>query len=232
MNLRRQQSGFTLIEIAIVLVIIGLLLGGILKGQELITSARVRNLADQSNGIQAAYYGFVDRFRNLPGDWAQAAAVQAIPNLGAAANGDGDGQIDSATWTEPRAAWEQLSRAGFISGTYTAAAAAPTADADAPRNAFNGFVTLSHSADYAGTAPTVRLNLSVGNQVPVGVMRELDVKIDDGRPEEGTFRAALSAAAALGATVQGAATCTDATTPPAVWNIAGDDQSCNGIVLY
>ena len=44
----RKQTGFTLIEIAIVLVIIGLLLGGVLKGQELITSARVRNLATQS----------------------------------------------------------------------------------------------------------------------------------------------------------------------------------------
>lgn len=42
---KRRQSGFTLIEIAIVLVIIGLLLGGILKGQELINSARVKNLA-------------------------------------------------------------------------------------------------------------------------------------------------------------------------------------------
>ena len=56
-----KQRGFTLVEIAIVLVIIGLLLGGILKGQELITAARVRNLADQSAGVQAAYYGFIDR---------------------------------------------------------------------------------------------------------------------------------------------------------------------------
>jgi prepilin-type N-terminal cleavage/methylation domain-containing protein len=64
----KKQSGFTLVEIAIVLVVIGLLLGGILKGQQLINSARVRNLADQNSGVQAAYYGFVDRFRNLPGD--------------------------------------------------------------------------------------------------------------------------------------------------------------------
>ena len=49
----RKQAGFTLIEIAIVLVIIGLLLGGVLKGQELITSARVRNLISQQDGIKA-----------------------------------------------------------------------------------------------------------------------------------------------------------------------------------
>jgi len=61
----KKQSGFTLVEIAIVLVIIGLLLGGILKGQELINSARVRNMADQNSGIQAAYFGFIDRYRQL-----------------------------------------------------------------------------------------------------------------------------------------------------------------------
>ncbi|HYJ20307.1 MAG TPA: prepilin-type N-terminal cleavage/methylation domain-containing protein, partial [Burkholderiales bacterium] len=52
--MNRKQQGFTLIEIAIVLVIIGLLLGGILKGQELITSARVRNLISQQDGVKAA----------------------------------------------------------------------------------------------------------------------------------------------------------------------------------
>ena len=68
MKTRAREGGFTLVEIAIVLVIIGLLLGGILKGQELITSARVRNLADQAAAVQAAYYGFVDRYRAIPGD--------------------------------------------------------------------------------------------------------------------------------------------------------------------
>ena len=77
--MKRGQSGFTLVEIAIVLVIIGLLLGGILKGQELINSARVRNLADTHSGIQAAYFGFRDRYRQVPGDMLPAAAVAAIP---------------------------------------------------------------------------------------------------------------------------------------------------------
>ena len=70
--MKRNANGFTLIEIAIVLVIIGLLLGGVLKGQELITGARVRNLISQQDGIKAAFFGFQDRFRALPGDYASA----------------------------------------------------------------------------------------------------------------------------------------------------------------
>ena len=62
-NMNAKQKGFTLVEIAIVLVIIGLLLGGILKGQELISNARVRNVADQVNAVKAAYFAFQDRYR-------------------------------------------------------------------------------------------------------------------------------------------------------------------------
>jgi prepilin-type N-terminal cleavage/methylation domain-containing protein len=70
--MRRYSNGFTLIEITIVLVIVGLLLGGILKGQELITGARVRNLISQRDAITAAFFGFQDRFRALPGDYEKA----------------------------------------------------------------------------------------------------------------------------------------------------------------
>ncbi len=66
--MKRNQSGFTLIEIAIVLVIIGLLLGGVLKGQELINSARVKNLATDFRNIPVYIYGYQDKFRAIPGD--------------------------------------------------------------------------------------------------------------------------------------------------------------------
>src|ERR1700752_4664261 len=88
---RKKNQGFTLIEIAIVLVIIGLLLGGILKGQELITSARVRNVISQQDGTKAAFFGFQDRFRALPGDYAQAATTIACTP--ACSNGNGNGQV-------------------------------------------------------------------------------------------------------------------------------------------
>ncbi len=70
--MKRNQSGFTLIEIAIVLVIIGLLLGGVMKGQELINSAKVKNLANDFKNIPVYVYGYQDKYRALPGDDAQA----------------------------------------------------------------------------------------------------------------------------------------------------------------
>ena len=72
--MKSQQSGFTLVEIAIVLVIIGLLLGGILKGQELINSAKAKSLANDFRAIPVYIYGYQDKFRALPGDDAQVAA--------------------------------------------------------------------------------------------------------------------------------------------------------------
>src|ERR1700674_5205343 len=67
-SIKVSQSGFTLVEIAIVLVIIGLLLGGILKGQEMITQAKIKNIVNDFNGITAAINSYQDRYRSLPGD--------------------------------------------------------------------------------------------------------------------------------------------------------------------
>src|SRR3954471_3634159 len=100
--MKRYARGFTLIEIAIVLVIIGLLLGGVLKGQELITGARVRNLVQQQDGMKAAYFGFLDRSRAVPGDYKSATTTIN----GATQDGNADGQItDAGTPKESILAW-------------------------------------------------------------------------------------------------------------------------------
>src|SRR3954468_15196423 len=88
----RTQEGFTLVEIAIVLVIIGLLLGGILKGQEMITQAKIKNVVNDFNGITAAVNSYQDRYKALPGDdlGAQTRWASVITTTGVG-NGNGDG---------------------------------------------------------------------------------------------------------------------------------------------
>ena len=85
-----RQSGFTLVEIALALVTVGLLMGAIFLGQDLITGARVRSVIGQQSEVQAAYLSFQDRYRGLPGDYVR--AVQTIRDV--AGNGDGDGRIE------------------------------------------------------------------------------------------------------------------------------------------
>lgn len=238
--MKQQQVGFTLVEIAIVLVIIGLLLGGILKGQELINSARVRNLADTASGIQAAYYGFIDRYRRVPGDWDSTDATLAI-GVQVDGGGDNNGRLDDSgagVWVEPNALWEQLSKSGFINGGYTGASTEPGANGnEAPLNAFNAVITMGRTADYFGAEGTARLHLVMGRSVPVSIMRELDVKLDDGSPDAGVLRASVADGASLvfgGARNWGGseATCVDASVTPPVWNITSDSQDCNSVYLY
>ena len=245
----KRQSGFTLVEIAIVLVVIGLLLGGILKGQQLINSARVRNLADQNSGIQAAYYGFVDRFRNLPGDMllasAQAAVGGGITVGGIAGTLGGNGRID--TVIETGAVWSHLSFAGFLNGTFTgvtpdvATYVAGVATGAVPPNAFQGPIMLAHTNDYIDVAgareAVIRLVYSFGGNVPVPLLRDLDQKLDDGIAGTGVLRSAAELTDALETPSPMAgisdydATGDDCLTPPG-WDIDSANQTCNAIFLY
>jgi len=250
MNINKQK-GFTLVEIAIVLVIIGLLLGGILKGQELINSARVRNMADQNSGIQAAYYGFIDRYRQVPGDWLFTDASQAMGvtvNLPTAVVGQtGNGRIDNSL-IEAGAVWEQLAKSNFLGGGFTPASAAGdvatvalyVSNAVGPINAFNGSLVLTRNQGYSGTSAD-RLNLHMGSNVPVTIARELDVKVDDGLPNTGvlrltdsdgtvtTFDGAAASTASGEIFASQFATCSTVTAANAPTNTAGDGARTDDI---
>ncbi len=219
-----KQRGFTLIEIAIVLVIIGLLLGGVLKGQELITSARVRNLISQQDGVKAAYFGFLDRYRALPGDYLNASTtitgVAATPC--GAGNGNGDGQI---TANEAILAWEHLSKSGFINGSYTCDTT--ESNLTTPTNPYGNRLQLIFDNVY-GAAGTARHNLKTGNQIPSDILAEVDRKADDGNALSGTFRFSVYAA---GGTAPAAATCYVAAAPNA-WQTQAVDANCGGVTLF
>lgn len=97
-----KNKGFTLVELAIVLVIVGLLIGGVLQGQELIKQAQLRNVISTLREYDTAVNTFRAKYNNaLPGDWSQATAFGKDTNFGdcnfsnQANAGDGDGVLES-----------------------------------------------------------------------------------------------------------------------------------------
>lgn len=196
--MKKQQSGFTLVEIAIVLVIIGLLLGGVLKGQELINSAKVKNMATDFRNIPVFVYGYQDKFKRLPGD-----DSAATTNVGAHANGDGNGVIDglwnSTTNTDESVLfWEDVRRANLASGstdfsTNTAAAA------NVPVNAEGGRIGLS------GVMPIKNMNGGSYYVCSDGIdgkfAHQLDLTIDDGVSNAGSMQAIKQSTGADGTNV-------------------------------
>lgn len=178
-QLDRRQSGFTLIEIAIVLVIIGLLLGGILKGQELITQGRIRNVANDFQSMTAAINLYQDRYRALPGDDAGAAARWDITGPTATSGTVGDGLIsgDYNTGTatdESRQLWLHLRRAGMVGGAVT--------DDTTPPNAASGVTGIQNGA--FGIPGIVICS----NNLPAKIAQAIDTQFDDGNATSGTVR--------------------------------------------
>lgn len=189
--MKQNQSGFTLIEIAIVLVIIGLLLGGVLKGQELINSAKVKNLATDFRNIPLFIYGYQDKFRALPGDDKAADQHMTGADLTTASgvgNGVIEGKWDAKDKAETNLFWQHVRLAGFAAG--------PTAVSGAgvdlrPGNSAGGSIGITNGNESPITG-IVATYVICSSAILGKFAKQLDATMDDGAPDAGSMRAATS----------------------------------------
>ena len=212
----RLQGGFTLVEVAIVLVIIGLILGGVFKGQALVDSARVRSISSEMDGIRTAMLSFQERYRSIPGDFPKA----PLQIDSAASAGNGNGRIDDSA--ERAGVWQQLSLAGFISGNYDGVQSSAGSATDVgcgpdtcPQNPYSGFYKVSYGAQ-AADADSPANEIYTGQHIPVGILSQLDLRLDDGKATSGRFRVHREFASAC--------------TRNGDWDLLSDNANCAGVL--
>ncbi len=180
MRVVKGEKGFTLVEMAIVLVIIGIILGAVLKGQELINNSKMKRAYNQYREILAAVYTYYDRYGKYPGD-----DNTANSRWSAATNGDNDGLIDgfilgcgSGITTETCQAWLHMRLANILTGATTS-----TDGTRAPSNAYGGSIGIG----YAGVQGLTTMWIAFDN-VPGDVCASLDQQYDDGKYDTGSIR--------------------------------------------
>jgi prepilin-type N-terminal cleavage/methylation domain-containing protein len=225
-HMRSSSAGFTLVELAIVMIIIGLLIAGVLKGQALINNAKVTSTVAQNKAIDAAISTFRDTYSALPGDMVtpnlKLPNCTAVPCIAAVA-GNGDGSLGNTpaqtpTGAEGGAFFVQLGVANLITGIVpTAGAIGEVFGANYPAAKISGVGFQASSstgviADFTGviglTVPNSGLYLTLQTVVGAPTVAatalglkpdealRLDTKIDDGAPDTGDVRAFGSNAAA------------------------------------
>ena len=187
----KKQSGFTLIELAIVLVIIGLLLGGVLKGQELINSAKVKNMATDFKNVQVYIYGYQDKFKALPGDDGQVATHlkgATVATTGTVSNGVIQGDWDSETGTDESVLfWQHVRLANLASGP-------TTVDANFyPKNADGGRFGVQSISGFTSVTNMSGTYVACSRGILGKFAKQLDVSLDDGDGSKGSVRVVIKA---------------------------------------
>lgn len=167
-GMNNRQAGFTLVEIAIVMVIIGLLIGGVLKGQAMVQNAKVKRVVKQADEVRAAVMAFYDKYGVYPGD----EMLAPIPP-GTDLEGNGNGQIAG---NEIYMLYQDLQLAELISGNYNGTS-------DLPKHAFGSDMDLS----WVDPGPGQAKHYFRFYNLPAEVCLEIDMKYDDGVYNSGSI---------------------------------------------
>jgi prepilin-type N-terminal cleavage/methylation domain-containing protein len=202
--------GFTLIELSIVLVIVGLIVGGVLVGRDLINAAEIRAQISQIEKYNTAVQTFRIKYNALPGDMVAAAAARfgMQARSGAAAHGDGDGLLDSCitNWTTIAAGcetvlfWRDLSYASLIDGSFTTATDIPAVVPAAQMPLYFPVAKLGNgnyiSVWYQGGVNRFAVGkfitgvagqYTIDNGMTPAQAKAIDAKLDDGEPFGGNL---------------------------------------------
>lgn len=212
-NVKKNEQGFTLVELAIVLVVIGFIVSGVLVGQDMIKASQLRAISRQFNEYQVGVTTFINKYNGIPGDMSNASnkfgftAPVAGYYVGTAGNGDGDGTIQSAAagiaafTGEMSTFWSYLTTPGkeLISGSYagngcTSGTIVCTAGVDFPAikglsqgwgvYGVTGVNYLAAGVTSASSATTTPTSTTFIPNDAYGI----DVKIDDGVPNTGNVQ--------------------------------------------
>ncbi len=194
------QKGFTLVEIAIVLVIVGLLLAAVLKGQEMITQGKIKGAITDFNSVLTAFNGYQDRYKVIPGDDANAATRWPTGAFGsgsaAAVNGNGNGIVEGLYSTnilltaaptgtqETNLFWQHLRASGFYAGTQTG-----NGSGTLPTNVAGGTIGVENDTN-TSDANGIKMGgiLICSTSIPEKIAQAVDTQIDDGDATLGSVR--------------------------------------------
>ena len=165
----KKKEAFSLVELSIVIVIIGLLVAGTLAGADLIKTAKLKSVIGEIESYKIAVDNFKQQYEELPGDMRNATSFwTAVQNGGTAvANGNGDGLIgisNDSDFTEPYYAWSHLTLSKFVQGTFSGSSnvgASPGVNVPASKYWDGaGFSLRYHASPWAYTDPLGRLRSS------------------------------------------------------------------------